>query len=300
MRTCRLPTKHASVATRCQQWEGEETSSEQVLTGLQSWPPVITNGGLCTVRSHVQGVGWGIPCTVRSHVGRGGVRVLGGPLYSEVQYIIGNGHMGSPSVNRMHMSVGRVQGVPCTVGSNASWVIVTWDPPCVNRMTDRQDWKHYLPATSLAGGNNIVCVFVKIISFILMTISTLRRGKGWSKIEVTVTYMFALYQCELTYIIFYAEVVMSLSTERKAGKSSSWYYEIILAVPSSLSIYQILSFWYSDSTQNATFLEQNSLMNAHVHMNTKLHKCFLSHSHFINEISHNFAGQSGLSICSSK
>ena len=57
----------------------------------------------------------------------GGGRVLGGPLYSEVQYIIGNGHIGSPSVNRMHMSVGRVQGVPCTVGSNASWVIVTWD-----------------------------------------------------------------------------------------------------------------------------------------------------------------------------
>ena len=34
------------------------------------------------------------------------------------------------------------------------WVVVTWEPPPpVNRMTDRHDWKHYLPATSLAGGN---------------------------------------------------------------------------------------------------------------------------------------------------
>ena len=39
-----------------------------------------------------------------------------------------------------------------TVRSNASWIIVRW--PFVNRQTDRHDWKHYLAATLLAGGNN--------------------------------------------------------------------------------------------------------------------------------------------------
>ena len=40
---------------------------------------------------------------------------------------------------------------PSTVMSNASWVMVTWLPPSVNRITDRRDWKHDLSATSLAG-----------------------------------------------------------------------------------------------------------------------------------------------------
>ena len=43
----------------------------------------------------------------------------------------------------------------CTVRSNASWVMVTWDP-C--EQTDRQKRKHYLPATSLTGGNDTVMV----------------------------------------------------------------------------------------------------------------------------------------------
>ena len=45
-------------------------------------------------------------------------------------------------------------GGPCTVGFNASWVMVTIGPP-VNRQTARHEWKHYLPTTSLVGGNNI-------------------------------------------------------------------------------------------------------------------------------------------------
>ena len=56
----------------------------------------------------------GVPCTVRSHVWRG----LGlGGLW--------------------------------TVRSNASWVMVTR-----NSVVDKHDWKHYLPATLLAGGNH--------------------------------------------------------------------------------------------------------------------------------------------------
>ena len=42
-------------------------------------------------RSHSFLGGWGSP---RSHVQEGGARV--GPLFSEVQCILGNGHMGTP------------------------------------------------------------------------------------------------------------------------------------------------------------------------------------------------------------
>ena len=69
-------------------------SSEQVWTGLQSWPPGVTS--------------WGR-----------GPRLVG----------------------------------PCMVRSSASWLIVTWDLPLP--WTDTHDWKHYLPATSLAAAKNI-------------------------------------------------------------------------------------------------------------------------------------------------
>ena len=35
-----------------------------------------------------------------------------------------------------------------TVRSNASWIMVTWDPPKLDRQTHM---KHHLPTTSLAG-----------------------------------------------------------------------------------------------------------------------------------------------------
>ena len=40
----------------------------------------------------------------------------------------------------------------CTVRSNTSWVMVTGDPT-PDRMMDIHNRKHYLPATSFAGGN---------------------------------------------------------------------------------------------------------------------------------------------------
>ena len=52
-------------------------------------------------------------------VGVTGGRSRGGSLYGDVQCSKGNGHMGAPHL----------------------------------RWTDRHDWKHYLPATYLAGGN---------------------------------------------------------------------------------------------------------------------------------------------------
>ena len=44
------------------------------------------------------------------------------------------------------------RGGACTARSNASWVMVTRIP----LWSDGQDWKHYLPATSLAGGNKLL------------------------------------------------------------------------------------------------------------------------------------------------
>ena len=46
-----------------------------------------------------------------------------------------------------------VVGGGCTVRSNALLVMVTWNPPC--EQTDRNEWKHYLPTTSLAGGSKM-------------------------------------------------------------------------------------------------------------------------------------------------
>ena len=44
--------------------------------------------------------------------------------------------------------------VPQVNTSEQIQVVVTWDPPSPER-TDRHDWKHYLPAITLAGGKNI-------------------------------------------------------------------------------------------------------------------------------------------------
>ena len=52
-----------------------------------------------------------------------------------------------------------VWGDSCIVSSNASWVIVTWHPLPVDRITDRLDWTHCLPAALLAGGKNTNLTF---------------------------------------------------------------------------------------------------------------------------------------------
>ena len=67
-----------------------------------------------------------------------------------------------------------------------------------------------------------------------MAIFTLRSGNDWSVIDVAVA--FVLDQCELTSSTFCPEVVITRSRTGKAGKSSSCYYEIIVAIPSQLSI----------------------------------------------------------------
>ena len=47
-------------------------------------------------------------------------------------------------------------GGPCTAKSNASWIVVTWDPSLwAEWLTDSHVWKHYRPAILLAAGNNI-------------------------------------------------------------------------------------------------------------------------------------------------
>ena len=77
---------------------------KQVWTGLQWWLPGVTSR---FNESHV----WCLGRPVE----------VGGGLYSEVQCIMGDGHVG----------------------------------PLIDGMTDRHNWKHYLPATSLAASNSV-------------------------------------------------------------------------------------------------------------------------------------------------
>ena len=55
-----------------------------------------------------------------------------GPVYTEVQCIMDNGNMGTPT----------------------------------NRMMYKHDWKHYLPATSLVGGNNRLCKMKRLSNIV--------------------------------------------------------------------------------------------------------------------------------------
>ena len=64
---------------------------------VQSWPPDVTSGGPCTVRSHawrLGGAGWYLYIEVPG-LGWGEVLGLSRSLYNEVQCIICNGHMGT-------------------------------------------------------------------------------------------------------------------------------------------------------------------------------------------------------------
>ena len=58
---------------------------------------------------------------------------------------------GGPCTVRSHVWGAGLAG-SCMVRSNTSWVMVAWPP---SMWTDRQDRKHYLPATSLVGGKNV-------------------------------------------------------------------------------------------------------------------------------------------------
>ena len=115
-----------SIAKRCQHWwevGGGGSSSDQVWTDVQSWLPDVTTLGPCKVRSHVWGGG---PCAVGSHV-PGGPCAVGSHVWrGAVQW--GPMHHGTPPQPQPH--------------KQNDW------------LTDRHDWKHYLPTTSLAGGKN--------------------------------------------------------------------------------------------------------------------------------------------------
>ena len=101
-------------------------SSEQVWTGLKWWPPdIISMCGRAGGSAQVSFPGEGY----RAGAWGGGGPQVSWPMglepgdrpCSEVQCIMGNGHMRAPSP-----------------------------------VTDRHIWKHYLPTTWLAGGNNNV------------------------------------------------------------------------------------------------------------------------------------------------
>ena len=97
----------------------DRSSSEQVWTCLQWWPPEVSSRGVGTL----------VPC-------QGGVTQVSGREEKYPGPMSGQGETG-----------GRVGAVM----SNTSWVMVTLEPP----WTDRHLCKHYLPTTSFAGGNNL-------------------------------------------------------------------------------------------------------------------------------------------------
>ena len=57
----------------------------------------------------------------------------------------------------------------CTVRSNASWTMVTWD--FTPEQNNRHPWKHYLLTTLLAGGNNISDACIVVIILLLKIVS---------------------------------------------------------------------------------------------------------------------------------
>ena len=63
---------------------------------------------------------------------------------------VGAGRHGS-HVWRGNLGLGQGLGEASIERSNASWVIVTWGPPCGQTDTPV---KYYLPATLMAGGEN--------------------------------------------------------------------------------------------------------------------------------------------------
>ena len=79
----------------------------------------------------------GSPCTVRSKLNNFehvfGTRAGTGDGYVPIQRGLG-------------------PGGPYIVRSNALWIMVKWDSH-MDRMTDRHDWKHYIPELLWRGGN---------------------------------------------------------------------------------------------------------------------------------------------------
>ena len=140
MRTFRLPTVCGSVATRCQYWRG--SSSEQIWTGFQSWPPDVTCRGRGRARRLATGSLYSkVPCPggvwgqqgVTSK-GRGRARRLAtGSLYSKVPCPGGVwGQQGVTSKGRgraRRLAPGSLYSkVPCPGGLGPRGVPVWWGP----------------------------------------------------------------------------------------------------------------------------------------------------------------------------
>ena len=120
MRTARLPTVWISVATtRCQWGEGGRTSSEQVWTGLQWWPPDVTSRRMALSE-----------------------QVWTGLMSREVPQAWCPGGYPRPDVQRG-------QGDPY----HMVYPIMHMMLPTPTPRTDRHLWKHYLPTTIIVGGN---------------------------------------------------------------------------------------------------------------------------------------------------
>ena len=102
---------------------------------------------------------------------------------SHVQRVGGGGGAGWSVYNVAPCLEGLRLGLkgPCMVRSNASWVILIWDPPWTEWLRDGHDWKHCFPATSLAGGKHV---------FITSNVQFIRSAGKMFQINIKSIYRF--------------------------------------------------------------------------------------------------------------
>ena len=158
MCTTSLPTILASIATTSFQHQGSPQVNKFEQISSLGHHMSLTEG-TCTMRSRLSKFehAWGLGpvgqdqgVSVQWGPMSGGTGAWGLSVYSEVPCLGDQGH-----------------GVQCTVRSNASWVIVTWDP------CGQIDWQtqmtETLPSCNFVGGGKNWIVMCNVCLFLMST-----------------------------------------------------------------------------------------------------------------------------------
>ena len=96
---------------------------------------------------------------------------------------------------------------PSTVRSKASWVMVTCGPLWIEILTDTHNWKHYLPATSLTGGNNF------------RRNSQRLRMPGWGIFKMNISTRSSLWVLHVRYLKHFSQNGRCFSSIEKQNRS---------------------------------------------------------------------------------
>ena len=111
---------------------------------------------------------------------------------------------------------------------SASWAKFTWDPPPpeLNRLTNKQLWKHYLP--TLRGGGNKCLIVSMYYSIIVINLSVINDSVNW---------------------VLFCEMEKKLQCQSPCIIMQSWFFEITTqcSITSKWSQYDLLLlFKYMD------------------------------------------------------